>query len=330
MSDLISILMPVKNTDPFLQECIDSIINQTYTNWELIAINDHSTDSSLEILKAFEFQDSRIQVYTNQGEGILAALQMAYEQSCGAFISRMDSDDINALHKYESMLRHLQNAGKGHVALGQVKYFSADGVGDGFQKYEQWLNGLISKGNCFDEIYKECVIPSPAWMLHRDDIDRIGGICTELIPEDYDLCFRMYKNGIRCLPSDDVILHWRDSPNRTSRTHEDYTETTMLAVKCYYFLDIDYKAENNLVVWGGGKRGKYIAKYLVRRDIPFTWVCNNKNKIGHEIYGVVLQSVENLGAIENKQIVISVANRDERLAISEECTSEDWECYFFC
>ena len=67
--------MPVKNTSLFLPECIHSIINQTEENWELIAVNDHSTDNSKEILTSFANQDERIKIWDNTGNGIIDALK---------------------------------------------------------------------------------------------------------------------------------------------------------------------------------------------------------------------------------------------------------------
>ena len=83
------------------------------------------------------------------------------------------------------------------MATGLVKYFSETTLGDGYQKYEQWLNQLTLENRNFEDIYKECVIPSPAWMCHRDDLDNCGGFAQQQYPEDYDLCFRFYKNKLK-------------------------------------------------------------------------------------------------------------------------------------
>ena len=97
--EAISILMPVKNAALFLRECLDSIVNQEESNFELIAVDDHSTDSSLKILEEYQKKDPRIQVYKNKEHGIIAALRLAYKKSSGILITRMDSDDIMSLHK---------------------------------------------------------------------------------------------------------------------------------------------------------------------------------------------------------------------------------------
>ena len=91
---LVSILTPFKNTASFLPECIESIKNQTYTNWELLIIDDGSNDSSFEIVQDYKNNDQRIKLFKNTGKGIIAALQLALKKANGALITRMDSDDI--------------------------------------------------------------------------------------------------------------------------------------------------------------------------------------------------------------------------------------------
>jgi glycosyltransferase involved in cell wall biosynthesis len=122
----ISILMPVKNTAKFLPECLDSIISQDFQNWELIAVNDHSSDASEEILSKYAQKDSRIKVFKNKGKGIISALQLAYIKSSGEYLSRMDSDDICKPNKFEVLLKLLKKNGGGHIAIGQVEYFSRE------------------------------------------------------------------------------------------------------------------------------------------------------------------------------------------------------------
>jgi glycosyltransferase involved in cell wall biosynthesis len=327
---MLSIIMPVKNTEPFLQICLDSIVNQTLQTWQLMAIDDHSGDRSVEILRSYAQHDSRIHVIANEGQGVTDALQTGYRHCNGTYISRMDSDDINELHKYEHMLNQLQHTGVGHIALGQVKYFCEAGLGEGFQNYERWMNALISKGNCFDEVYKECVIPSPCWMLHREDFDRTGAFDTTLYPEDYDLCFRMYQQQLKPIACHEILFHWRDYPNRTTRQVAHYQGDAILTLKCHHFLEIDFDPTKRLVLWGAGKRGKFIAKFLVSKDIPFDWVCNNENKINHQIYGITISSDKLISTIENKQIIVSVSNADEQLSIERITSANQWKTYFFC
>ncbi|MFB0925699.1 MAG: glycosyltransferase, partial [Vicingaceae bacterium] len=207
---LVSIIMPVKNTVQFLEQCLDSILDQTYANWELLAVDDSSSDDSFNILQAYSEKDSRVKPFRNDGKGIIEALRLAYSKSSGELISRMDSDDIMTQNKLEVLSSNLINNGKGNLAAGLVKYFSDTELGEGFQKYEAWLNNLIIKGNCFEEIYKECVIPSPCWMVFREDFEKCDALRPNRYPEDYDLTFRFYINGLKPIPCDTILHHWRD------------------------------------------------------------------------------------------------------------------------
>ena len=258
----ISIIIPFKNTEQFFMECLKSVQKQEYDNFEAILINDHSTDSSLEIAESMAIKDPRFIVLSNMGDGIIPALQTGYSKTKGTYITRMDSDDIMSTHKLSDMHAQLKKNGEGYLAVGLVKYFSSKPLGDGFQKYETWLNKLSLTGSNFDEIYKECVIPSPCWMAHRSDFDRIGGFNSTLYPEDYDLAFRFYKHGLKVIPSSETLHHWRDYASRTSRTHPHYSDNGFLDIKTKYFIELDYIPAKQLILWGAGKKGKKIAKSM--------------------------------------------------------------------
>ncbi|RED45873.1 glycosyltransferase family 2 protein [Seonamhaeicola aphaedonensis] len=306
---LISILTPFKNTEAFLAECLNSIRNQTYTNWELLIVDDHSTDQSYALVENYSNIDSRIKLLKNNGRGIISALQVAFKNSSGEFITRMDSDDIMLPNKLEILANNLMTYGKQHVAVGLVEYFSNQGIGPGYKSYETWLNNLTRTGNNYEEIYKECVIPSPCWMIHRDDLVSCGAFNPNIYPEDYDLTFRFYKHHFKCIPCDTIIHKWRDYSTRTSRTHIHYAQNHFTSLKVQHYLDIDYHFSKTPVVWGAGTKGKLMAKIFLEREIPFEWICDNPNKIGRAIYGKELLSFETLGTIKNAQSLITVANK---------------------
>ena len=134
---LISVLIPFKNTADFLPECLDSILAQNYQNWEVIAVDDHSTDSSRSILDKYSSYDPRFRVYSNDGKGIISALRKAFSLSKGAFLTRMDSDDIMISNKLEIMVSSLEKYGEGHIAVGGVRYFSERGISNGYERYEK-------------------------------------------------------------------------------------------------------------------------------------------------------------------------------------------------
>ncbi len=307
MKPLVSILMPVKNAMPYLVECLDSICAQSYDQWELIAINDGSDDDSRDILMQYAQRDDRIRTSDNDGAGIIPALQLAYRLCRGSLITRMDADDIMSPNKLEVMAASLMDRQQ-VIAVGQVEYFSTDGVlGDGYRQYQDWLNRLTAIGNNFSDIYKECVIPSPCWMMHRVDLDAIGGFQSDRYPEDYDLAFRMYRSGYSVCSCSQVIHRWRDYPHRTSRTDDNYADNRFLDLKVHYFIKIDHSPHRQLILWGAGKKGKNIAQLLLAKEIPFKWICDNPKKIGHNIYGVIMEETNIVSTDINAQVIVAVA-----------------------
>jgi len=316
-TDLVSILIPFKNTEAFLPQCLNSVLEQSYKNWEVIAINDGSTDSSKSIVKEFSLQDSRIKVFENIGSGIIKALRTAYANSKGRFITRMDSDDIMTPNKIRVMVDSLLKLKKGHLAVGQVKYFSELGISDGYSRYEKWLNKLTATGDNYSEIYKECVIPSPCWMVYREDLDACGAFEPNRYPEDYDLAFRFYEKGLKCIPCNETLHNWRDYDTRTSRTSEHYAQNYFLEIKLHYFLRLEYDVSRPLTIWGAGKKGKEIAKGLQKRKIDFQWLCDNPKKIGKEIYAKQMQHYSQLKKLKNPQCIVAVANEDEQALIHD-------------
>ncbi len=331
---LVSILIPYRNTAVYLRECLDSIIAQTYDTWEIIAINDHSTDDSYNLVSAYAKQDDRIKTYTNFGCGIIQALQMAYSKSNGSLITRMDSDDLMTPNRIALMAKGLTQKGVGYLSVGQVRYFAEHGISNGYERYEEWLNGLTAKGTNFSELYKECVVPSPCWMAHRSDLDAAEAFEPNRYPEDYDLTFRFYALGLKIIPCDEVFLLWRDYASRTSRTSEHYAQNYFLDIKLHYFLKLHWDQNRPLTVWGAGAKGKQIAKMLQDTNVSFTWICDNPKKIGKDIYGITMQPFQQLERTTNFQSIITVANENEQQGIRNYLTKLGTkpmvDYFFFC
>lgn len=311
----ISIITPFYNAEPFLADCIESILDQSFKNWELILVNDQSTDKSNEVAFNYSQNDNRIKLFQNQTKGLIHALRLAYLNSSGNFITRMDADDIMTGHKLELMFNQLENHGKGHVCVGKVKYFSADELGDGYMKYENWLNKLTESSSNFEGIFRECSIPSPNFLIHREDFNRVGGFDHDVYPEDYDLAFRMYQNGIKVCAVNEITHYWRDHSSRSTRTQDHYQPLSFIPLKLNYFLAIEHDLSKTLILWGAGTKGKMIAKEMINRIIDFEWVTENQNKIGHNIYDVILKDPESID-LNNTQIVLAVSNTEEILEIS--------------
>lgn len=319
---LVSIIMAVKDTAPYLRACLDSILAQTYAYWELIAVNDHSSDRTPEILQEYALRDARIRVFDSDGHRLIPALQCGYRQVRGTLINRMDSDDRMPADKLESMVAKWTSTGKGTVVAGGTEHFVDEGeVGDGFRRYEAWLNEVARTNTHYEQIYQECVIPSHSWMVHKDDFDRVGAFDPLIYPEDYDLCFRFYREGLRVIGMDKVLHYWRDRSERISRTWEEYKDNRYFNLKLTYFYELDRDLSRPLVLWGAGRNGKDMARLLLQKESEFIWCCDNERKIGKDVYGIRMSSWNAVPDLVNPQIMIVVSSPLGKAEIREQLES---------
>lgn len=331
---MVSILMPVHNTAQYLPACLDSILNQTFRDWELIAINDHSTDNSKQILEKYARKDPRIRWYSNDQKGIIPALKKAAQYSQGEMVHRMDSDDLMPIDKLEKLHQKLVESGRGSVVTGMVRYFSTDQeLKQGFIDYGNWINKHIVRDTIFEDIFIECPIASPAWLMYREDLDRIGGITDGIYPEDYDLVFRMYVHGLTPKGISSVIHHWRDWPKRASRTKKEYKDQLFFDLKVRYFLKYKYRPEDKVVIWGAGRKGKKLFRRFQKFGIRPAWVTENTKKVGHVIYGTTLSTPEGL-LHSSRQVIVAISNpgarADIRRRMEKRGLVNNTDIFFFC
>lgn len=328
MTTLVSIIMTVKNEASYIGDCLESIIAQSYHNWEVLIVDDHSTDDTANIIESYVIQDDRIRKVYSNGKGIIEGLRGAYASSKGEMITRMDGDDLMRPDKIALLVDEVRRQGKGSVAVGCVEYFSDTDLGDGFKRYAIWLNDLTKASVNYQEIYKECVIPSACWMMYRSDFEDCGGFNLNTYPEDYDLAFRMRKNKLRICGIDSKIHLWRDHPKRSSRNDINYADNKFLDLKLLHFLDQDYKSIYPTIVWGAGKKGKALAATLLKKDHNFRWITGNPHKACKEIYGVQLEPESQLATLNKSQVIIMISSPEDQEYLFQKKESHPQHTYY--
>jgi glycosyltransferase involved in cell wall biosynthesis len=264
---LISILMPVKNEGKYLRACLDSIRQQTHQDWQLIVVDDHSNDKTTVILEEYTMKEQRIQWSKNEAKGILPALQQAFERSAGAFITRMDGDDLMPSYKLAVLLDLLKDAPPRTIATGKVRYFSESAVSDGYLRYEAWINERCEMNDHWKWVYRECVIASPNWLCRREDLIEIGGFTSLKYPEDYDLVLKWYEQDFQVNCSKEITHLWREHAERTSRNSPIYDQHSFFQLKMSYLLK-EFKSEQFLIL-GLGQKAKLCKEILTLNKRKF-------------------------------------------------------------
>lgn len=142
MFDLISVIVPVYNTEKYLDKCMGSIIAQTYENLEIICVNDGSTDKSPEILDTYARKDSRVKVLHKKNEGLVAARKAGVHAATGVYTAYVDSDDWIDADMYEHLYRAASDTGadlvtSGYFLEGNYTTVHLDNVEGGFYPKEK-------------------------------------------------------------------------------------------------------------------------------------------------------------------------------------------------
>lgn len=182
---LVSVIMTVYNAQEFLNMAIDSILLQSYTNFELIIIDDGSTDQSPSIIQAY--RDLRIKYYRQKNRGLSAALNAGIKKTRGEYIARMDHDDISYPTRLEKQVQYLER--NSDVAM----------LGTSFDFIDE-DSGIIGKAYTLDrnqDLKIEFLTRNPfghgTIMIRRAVIIEIGGYDTTEPIEDYELWWRISK-----------------------------------------------------------------------------------------------------------------------------------------
>lgn len=150
--DLISVVIPIYNTELYLRECLDSVLAQSYQNLEIILVNDGSTDSSLNICNEYALKDRRIIVINKENEGVSVARNIGISKSNGAFISFVDSDDTIHQDLYKIMYETIIDKDVDRVMCGFMqqhgdkKVYRKTRVPDGIYETSDLLNKMIDDG----------------------------------------------------------------------------------------------------------------------------------------------------------------------------------------
>ncbi len=261
----ISVLMPVHNGGKHLAPAVASILEQTHKKLELIIIDDYSSDSAiLELVK-----DDRIRIIKSPERGIVHALNAGIEVSQYPIIARMDGDDIALPERLEIQLSLLLS-GAADIVGAQVELFCDDAeIAGGYLRYQNWINQQTSPGDIEANFWIESCIPHPTAMLHKAVLIKLGGYQNSTWPEDYDLWCRAHLAGYRfCKPDEQVLLKWRDYPERTSRVDQRYNDEQFLRCKAFYLSKLlNNKNIREVSIWGTGPNGTKLCHYMAEQEV---------------------------------------------------------------
>ncbi len=205
---LVSVVMPVYNAAPYLREAIQSLLNQTHTNWELIAVDDGSTDNSWEILQTYT--DPRIRIFQRENGGQCAATNTGLDHISGDYIQFFDADDLMDKDKIRIQVKALQEAGNNSVAVCKWAFFN-NSIDDAKFTEEaiyfsgtqvEWLHNLWAF---------ETMMPNHGYLIPRHIMEKAGRYYDEklFLNIDFEYFTRMVIHADTVIYCPDAICYYR-------------------------------------------------------------------------------------------------------------------------
>lgn len=265
---MISILLPVKNEASYINECLDSIHAQSIAEWELIIIDDHSTDSTTsQITEHKIYKSKKVKLIANSGNGVIDAIKTGLMIVSGEYITRMDGDDLMSRDRLQVMYEAMQKAIKPSIVCGQVEYFPEQNVSNGYREYGKWLNEVQKNQSHHKWMYRECVFASPNWMMKTSDLLDIGGFDKLTYPEDYAHALNCYEKGIEFIGIPHVTLQWRHHPHRTSLLDNAYSQSSFFELKISHWIKMHLDKSRNVLIWGKNRKSKLTSEILEKKQV---------------------------------------------------------------
>jgi len=320
----ISVLLPCRNAATHLAEALDSLRAQTFGDYEILAVDDASTDTTASILSARSATEPRLRVLSGVGQGIVAALNVAVAAARGELLARMDADDVAEPARFARQVAMLDGSPDLAGCGTAVRYFPRSQVRDGALEYERWLNSLSSPDAVFRDRFVECPLAHPTLLLRRRAFEQAGGYRDAGWPEDYDLVLRLLGGGQQLGKVPEVLLHWRDRPDRLSRTDTRYTQDAFLRCKLHYLTPL-LEQHDGVVVWGAGPVGKSFARALIAQGTKLrAFVDLDPRKIGQTTHGAPVIHPDRINDYRGAFALVAVAGAKARAEIRASLGIAGW------
>jgi len=287
----VSILLPFYNAEKTLDECLQSILAQSQQDFELIAVNDFSTDNSVAVLQAFN--DSRIRLIDSSDKGIVAALNTGLQHCRSDYVARMDADDIMHPERLQKQYTHLEQYPGLTLSATQARKFPERNIRAGYIEYMRWQNACRSYREIQQQIYIESPFAHPSVMFRKQRILALGGYKDGDFPEDYELWLRLLAAGERMEKLPEVLLYWRESDKRLSRVSPRYSLTAFEKLRAQYLARDPRLKGRDIVFWGAGRKTRRRAGHLIGQGIdPHAWIDIDPRKISNVYEGAKTHSPE--------------------------------------
>jgi glycosyltransferase involved in cell wall biosynthesis len=269
MPTRVSILLPAYNAAATVHRAIESLRAQTYADWELIAVDDGSTDGTREVLLAVAVDEPRLRVLTRPHGGIVSALNAGLAVAAGEFVARMDADDESMPRRLEAQVEWLDLHPDTGLVGCLVEYGGNRATNAGYALHVDWINTVRTAEEIGRSRFVESPFAHPSVMFRRTLSERHGAYRDGEFPEDYELWLRWLDAGVRMEKVPTPLFRWNDPPARLSRTDPRYSPDAFFRMKAAWIAQAVRVAagERAIWIWGAGRPTRKRAAELERHGL---------------------------------------------------------------
>jgi glycosyltransferase involved in cell wall biosynthesis len=314
----VSVILPVFNGASTIERAIASIRAQTYSDWELLVVNDGSTDATISVAEAASTAEPRIRLLNQPHFGLVTALNLGLQHARGEFIARMDADDECLPERLAAQTDWL--LARPELGLvGCLVEFGGDRERNaGYALHVDWINSVVTPEQIALNRFIESPFAHPSVMFRRELIEQHGGYRAGDFPEDYDLWLRWLAAGVGMAKVPRPLLRWNDPPTRLSRTDPCYSPENFFRLKAKAIADeLAGRTRSRAVwVWGAGRPTRKRVAFLETHGVLIAgFIDIDPKKTGKQIAGRPVISATSLPAPADAFVLGYVSSRGARALI---------------
>jgi len=227
---LVTVLLPVYNSEMFLREAIDSILSQSFKDFEFLIINDGSSDNSLNIINSYH--DQRIKLIDNiQNKGLIFSLNKGIDLAKGKYIARMDADDISLPERLETQINYFQKYPNAEVICSPIITITESG---GLTKNWEADNNIRTVEEIKKNLPKENCIAHPSVMIKTITAKKYKYNFTQKGSEDWDLWLRLISDKLQIIKTNETLLKYRYVSSGVTRSEVKKQVVELKVIKVRY------------------------------------------------------------------------------------------------
>lgn len=326
MSNKVSIIVPIYNASKYLVECVNSLINQDYSNLEILLINDGSTDGSAEICDSLQNSDKRIRVIHKENGGTASARNLGVQEASGEYVMFIDADDWFELDTVSTLVSHMDSNSLDVARFNYVREFE----GKSLAKENTFLEARVYEGEECKKVCRQILGLVGSELAHPENINFLSSVC-----------FNIYRKSI-IIENDLRFFNFAELGSFVDGT---FNFTLFAKIKRFEFIDrhfYHYRKTN-----ASSASSKYRANYVSKQMVLFEKLRNviDKNDAWDEMQEayctrVVYNTMEMcFNAVVNKDKFIvkyrevkglfkNATIKDARKKFKLKCLTLKWKVYF--